>query len=223
MMKRAQGMITGLLLVLGAAAAFGQDAYIREITGTVEVKGPGAAEWVRAEEGQRISRDTLISTGFKSTALIVVGNSTIQVRPVTRLSLEELQSAQGNEDVRFDLRAGRVRVDVKPPAEGEVNFTIRSPVATASVRGTSFDFDGLNLRVTEGLVRVSEGGGAGVYVGAGHSVVPNPESGRMEGGIETARAELSPVLTTAAATEAIPEPPVIVPQSGDFGFGFIWE
>jgi hypothetical protein len=113
------------------------------------------------------------------------------VRPLTRLSLEELQNAQSNESVNFYLETGRVRVEVKPPVSGKTNFTVRGPTATASVRGTSFDFDGANLTVDEGRVQVTGKDGIGVYVGAGHESASDPETGRTAGAAELFRAELA--------------------------------
>ncbi|MDR2369848.1 MAG: FecR family protein, partial [Treponema sp.] len=137
--------------------------------------------------------------GFKSTALLVVGSSTITVRPLTRLTLEEIQNITGGESARLLLQTGRIRAEVKPPAGATADFTVRSPIATASVRGTSFDFDGVNLSVDEGLVHVAGGNGSAVYVGAGHRVVSDPVTGRTAGGVETARGELAPDLPQAAA------------------------
>ncbi|MDR1047842.1 MAG: hypothetical protein LBL64_08700 [Treponema sp.] len=61
-------------LVAGA-----QTAVIRELSGTVEVQAPGASEWKAAAIGQTLEKSSLISTGFKSTALVTIGNSTIGV------------------------------------------------------------------------------------------------------------------------------------------------
>ena len=133
--------------MVGAACLGAQTARIQQITGTVEVKTPGAAEWRAAEIGQTLDQASLISTGFKSTALVRIGGSALIVRPLTRLSLGEIAAAQNEERVTVDLRAGRIRADVKPPAGVKTSFTVRSPMATASVRGTVFDFDGILLRV----------------------------------------------------------------------------
>jgi hypothetical protein len=210
-----------VLMILSGGFLRAQEAYIREFSGTVEVQLPGAAVWTAAETGRRITDNTRISTGFKSTASIVLGNSTIIVRPLTRLSLEELRNIEGNEEARLYLQSGRIRVNVNPPAGGKIGFTVRSPMITASVRGTSFDFDGVNLRVDEGQVHAAGNDGAGVYVGAGHRAESNPETGRVAGGMETAREGLNPPLP-AAVTGAMPEPAAIMPQAADYGFGFRW-
>ncbi|MDR1277330.1 MAG: FecR family protein [Treponema sp.] len=210
------------LMILSSGLLRAQEAYIRELSGTVEVQAPGAAVWTAAETGQRITGDTRISTGFKSIASIVLGNSTLMVRPLTRLSLDELRNIQGNEEVRLYLQSGRIRVNVKPPVGGKTGFTVRSPMITASVRGTSFTFDGVNLQVDEGQVHAAGEDGGGVYVGTGHRTVSDPETGRAAGGMETAREDLTPDLPAGAAG-TMPEPAAIIPQAADYGFGFRWD
>ncbi|MDR3337250.1 MAG: FecR family protein [Treponema sp.] len=205
MMKKL--VITGMAFVLGAFMLYAQqgaanDAYIREFNGTVEIKAPGVPEWKTAEAGVRISRDTIISTGFKSTALIVLGNSTLTVRPLTRLSLAEIQSSRENESVSLDLHTGRIRAEVNPPPGGKVDFTIRSPSATASVRGTKFDFNEGNLSVTEGQVHITGGDGSGRYVGAGQRTASDPRTGSTSGARETFKSQLAPTLPAAAAAGA---------------------
>jgi len=133
-------------------AGFAQSGVISEISGEVELKPSGAAAFTAAKNGDTIARDTIVSTGFRSTAVLTIGSSTITVRPLTRLSLAEIQSASGTENLNVSLQTGRVRVDVSPPAGTRANMTIQSPGATASVRGTSFEFDTVNLSVLEGKV-----------------------------------------------------------------------
>jgi hypothetical protein len=199
-----KNLIAGMVILLNGALIFGQagTAYIQDLTGTVELKAAGAVVWIAARRGARISKDTMISTGFKSTALIALENSTLIVRPLTRLSLEDLQNVQGNESVRLNLQTGRVRAEVKPAAEGKIDFIVRSPTATASVRGTSFDFDGVDLSVDEGRVYVTGKDGLGVYVGAGHGSASDPETGRTAGPAELFWAELTLAnpATTAGST-----------------------
>jgi hypothetical protein len=223
-MKRAG--IGFLLLVSGAVFLGAQTAVVREITGTVEIKAPGAAEWKAAVTGQTLERASLISTGFKSTALIMIGNSAVTVRPLTRLSLEEIVLNQNEEQVTLNLRAGRIRADVKPPVGGKTDFSVRSPIATASVRGTVFDFDGTLLRVEEGRVHLGGESITGVYIGKGHSTAADTESGKTASVIERVKEELSPALpvgidTVPAAKEAVPAP-AAAPVSGGLGIGFDW-
>jgi hypothetical protein len=183
-------LVTGGLSLIFVSGAIAQEAVIRELSGDVEVKAPGG-EWAPAAAGQKLERAALISVGFRSSALIAVGNSTITVRSLTRLGLEELSALEGNERVNLNLRVGRVRAEVIPPPGGKTDFTIRSPSVTASVRGTSFEFDGVRLQVEEGRVHVRGKDSGGTYVASGHGVSADAETGRIASVAESAREELA--------------------------------
>ena len=159
--------IFALLMSFAAYAAFAQNGVITELSGVVELKPAGAADYVLANKGDEIAPDTIVSTGFKSMAVISVGNSTIVARPLTRLSLSEIALLRETETVNVNLQAGRVRVDVKPPAGSRAAFTVISPIATASVRGTAFDLDTRNLSVREGTVVYQGTSGAAIPVRTG--------------------------------------------------------
>jgi hypothetical protein len=163
-MKRT--MVAFLLMVTGLGA-FAQNGTIRELSGTVELKNPGAAAYVPAKTGDTVSQKTVISTGFKSTTLVQVGSALLTVRPLTRLTLTEISAASGTETLNVNLQAGRVRVDVNPPAGTKAAMSVSSPSATASVRGTSFDFDTRNISVNHGTVSFKGSRGAGMLVSAG--------------------------------------------------------
>jgi hypothetical protein len=211
----------GVLLLLSAVLASAQStALIREIRGTVEVKTPGAAEWKAAVAGQTLDKAALVSTGFRSTALIAIGNSLITVRPLTRLSLEDIILNQAKEQVTLNLRAGRIRADVKPPAGGRTDFSIRAPMATASVRGTAFEFDGTRLAVDEGRVHLTGANVTGAYIGAGHSTAADPETGKTAAAIEIVKEELAPALP--AGLDSTPGVPVAAPPRAGLGISFGW-
>jgi len=158
-----------------AACVFAQYGTIREFTGEVEIKHAGAASFVPAAAGARVNLNSIISTGFRSTAVVVIGNSTLTVRPLTRLSLAEIQSSSGSENVNVNLQAGRVRVDVNPPSGTKANFTVQSPSATASVRGTSFEFDTVNISVEKGTVAFSGNTGPAAMVNTGNTTFVSAE------------------------------------------------
>lgn len=164
--------------VLAAAQAAAPLAVIRQVAGTVEIKAPGK-DWVPARAGAALTKDTLISTAFKSVAVISVGTSTLTVKPLTRLSLEEIARLEGSETVRLALLSGRVRAEVKPPAGGKTDFTVKSPTATASVRGTGFDQDPVNLEVDDGNVEFTGPDGQPVQVGAGQSSTVDEDGGSV--------------------------------------------
>jgi hypothetical protein len=145
-----------------------------------------------------LENSTIISTGFKSTALLGIGNSTVLVRPLTRLSVAELSARDGNEDIELELRAGRVRIQVTPPSSRKTDFSVRAPTATASVRGTSFDFDAINLAVREGAVAFTGRDNATIIVTAGKSAIIDRQ-GRSAAPVSAEERELAQIVEGAAS------------------------
>ena len=160
-------MILVLLFSVVGLSVFPQSGVIRELSGTVEYKTAQAAAYAAAKTGDLIAADTAISTGFKSSALIEVGSALLMVRPLTRLTLTEIRASQGTETINVNLQAGRVRVDLNPPAGTKASLSVASHVATASVRGTSFEMDTVGLYVIEGVVGYEGNRGGLVYVHSG--------------------------------------------------------
>jgi hypothetical protein len=165
-MKRV--LLTAIFIFSGLYAP-AQNAVIEQVAGTVEIKQPQENSFKKANNGDAIFQDTVISTNFKSYAVIKTGYTTITVRPLTMLSLTAIQNLAEVETLNVNLQAGRVRVDVKPPAGMRASTTVSGPIATASVRGTSFEFDTANLYVNEGTVSFSGNRGQNILVGAGGS------------------------------------------------------
>jgi hypothetical protein len=178
-----------------AALVFGQSGVIKELSGTVELKAAGQTVFVPAKAGDTVAKDTIVSTGFKSTTLITIGSTVLTVRPLTRLSLAEISAAAGTETLSVNLQAGRVRVDVNPPAGTKTTMSVQGPNATASVRGTSFEFDTRNLTVEKGVVAFRGRKGAVMMVSAG-STSQLRDDNKAEDPIVRGTAELLPPLPT---------------------------
>jgi hypothetical protein len=181
-----------VMLSVLSAAAFAQQGTLQDIFGTVELKHPGEALFIPAKNGDTVEKGTIVSTGFKSQTVIVTGTSSIYVRPLTRLSFEELTRTRGTERVDVNLQAGRVRVEVNPPVEIDSEFTVRSPIATASVRGTEFDFDCFTVTVREGTVAYAGLAGKSRPVSAGGSSRVDTVQGQAADPVETGAAALLP-------------------------------
>ena len=193
-MKKTIRLIVLLSLLSLGTIAFAQTSgagVIREISGTVELKAPGAANFVAANIGDQVNQETVISTGFRSTALVELGGSTvIAVRPLTRLTLTEITAAEGTETLNVNLQAGRVRVDVHPPAGTRASMSVSSPQATASVRGTTFWFDGANVSVGDGAVDFSGTSGN----------IPMPVSAGSVSSVDTGGKAMPAVFTGVGRT-----------------------
>lgn len=140
-----------VLLIIVTSQLFAVDAVVQRTEGKVEVK-PEGGRWSAVENGQRISRNTYISTGFNSKAIIELGGAILEVRALTRMQLERIVETNESVDTDLFLEVGKVKAEVQSTEGLRNNFKLRSPVSTAAVRGTTFIFDGYTLWVTEGTV-----------------------------------------------------------------------
>lgn len=144
------------------------EAIISRVTGRVELRN-GAGAWRPAAAGDVVAAGTTVSTGFGAEAQIRIGESMLQVRELSRMTLEELVEREDSLDTDLFLQIGRIRSEVRSTRGLENNFQLRSTQATAAVRGTSFDFDGINLKVDAGLVSLANRLGKQQRVGRGQS------------------------------------------------------
>ncbi|MDR2965053.1 MAG: FecR domain-containing protein [Treponema sp.] len=173
-------ILSVLLIFTVVFSVFSQTGTIRSLTGEVEIKPAGQSAFTAAREGTVVSRDTVISTGFRSTAIIAVGSTELVVRPLTRLTLAEIEQAAGTESLNVNLQTGRVRVDVTPPAGTRANTTVQTPSATASVRGTRINMGVDRVRVSSGKIMYSGNNGISRSVTRGFS--SNTSGGKRGGG-----------------------------------------
>jgi hypothetical protein len=147
-------LILALLSILIVHLSAQSQPVIKEAAGKVEVQAPQQA-WVPAKVGMKVSLGSLISTGFNSTAVLDLGGSVLQVKPLTRLRVNELIEKQGTVQTSLFLQVGKVKADVKTIAGVTQDFKVKGPVSTAAVRGTGFDYDGYDLYVYDGVVTFS--------------------------------------------------------------------
>ena len=183
-MKRMSLILLFLLIGLSMLAA-AENVSIQDVTGKVEINsGTG---WRPANPGASIDLGTTISTGFGSRAVLQVGRSTVEVRPLTRMTVAEYVESQDTVTTSLDLKVGKIRARVRSAEGTSHNFSIKSTTSTASVRGTEFVYDGFSVNVTEGTVsfRVNDSG-------VGELVFEGESSGG------------EPVLISSTETEVIP-------------------
>lgn len=191
-------------LALFAGFGFSQEAVFEQVSGKVEFRSAGGS-WTAASVGDAIPMNATISTGFGAEAILAIGQASVTVDPLTRLTLEELVQREGVVSTEVSLDVGRVEASVQS-AEGLSNdFRVRSARSTASVRGTEFSYDGSTIRVSEGLVafannlgqRVSVAQGQGSRISADES--DPPASGEWWAASETT---VSPTTAGVGGEEA---------------------
>lgn len=119
-----------------AASASNIQATVLSTKGKTEVmKG---TSWTPLKIGSIIEKGDVIQTGFKSELILKIKNTTVTVSPLSRITIEQLASKGNKDETRLFLDTGSLKSDVKKTEDRRVGFTVRSPVATASVRGTIF-------------------------------------------------------------------------------------
>jgi hypothetical protein len=165
-------ILMALILFTGAVAVLPADAdltiTVKEAVGKVQMLEAGK-DWIPLHEGDQMPLGAEISTGFKSTAILNVGNALLTVKPLTQMKLTELVQQGDVVKTSLYLRIGKVRAEVNHPTGTKADFKLDSPVATASVRGTIFEFDGETLTVERGLVELTTPTGQQRSVAVGES------------------------------------------------------
>ena len=188
-------------------------AVVKEFKGKVEIKA-GAGEWQAVKAGMTLDTGASISTGFSSTAMLDLGTSTLKVAPLTRMQLVELIARQGSVSTTLALRVGKVNAEVKTAQGLRQDFTLKGPQATAAVRGTEFEFDGVSVKVINGLVFFTNTQGQGRGVGAGEQSSTNgtqlPTSGDQENESNTSVVPYTSAGGTSIATSGGPLPTATV-------------
>ncbi|MFW6387701.1 MAG: FecR family protein [bacterium] len=216
-----------LLLLLFAATALAAQqpaVVVEEVNGDVEIQLPGES-WQSVSSGDIVPDDAKISTGFGASAVLAVGeNADVTVRALTRIVINDLIAEEGIERSEMTLEIGRVSGEVRQSDTRRTEFQVRSPTATASVRGTNFDFDGEELVVQNGVVSFTTPSGREHQVGGGEEtssdgVTPPepPSQGRAErGSVTHITASGSGGSTITTFEPSIPTGPATITIQWDF-------
>ncbi|MCQ2586305.1 MAG: FecR domain-containing protein [Treponema sp.] len=118
------------------AFTFADSAEIISVKGKVEANRNDT--WVPLNVGDKVSESEMISTGFQSEAKIKYKDSIMQLGAMSRITLSRLSQEKTKDVVDVYLNTGAVRSKVNHSADKKVSYTVRNPVAVASVRGTEF-------------------------------------------------------------------------------------
>lgn len=186
-------------LSLFALPILAEDAKVVAVVGKAEVQK--GSDWVALSIGDSIPKGSVISTGFKSELLLKVNASNIKLGPLTRMTVEQLiQNASENKTSLF-IDSGKVNVEVNKTGNKREDFKVSSPVATASVRGTSFTLkaDG-TLTTHSGLV--TKGKPLSTRATVDESTEESVEAKEAEASIAEATAESEATETETTVAEA---------------------
>lgn len=155
-----------ILMLIVATALFAQTATVQEFSGRVEYRLSAADAWTAIRAGLQIPLNATVSTGFNSRAVLVVNGSVIEVAALTRLTIEELAADASGTSTGVFVPVGRVRATVDRDERLSTDFRVRTAQSTAAVRGTSFETNGWQLSVSEGIVEFANLLGQSRAIGA---------------------------------------------------------
>ncbi len=153
-------LFLSIILASLTFSTFALQAKVVSTKGKTEVQK--GSMWVALKEGDVLAQGAVIQTGFKSELVLKINETTVTVEPLSRLTLQTLAerkgiaSAKDKDETTIYLNTGALKSHVKKTEDRRVGFTVRSPVATASVRGTAFGvssgYKTLALEATDGVV-----------------------------------------------------------------------
>lgn len=153
MRKSLKSLMAVLLVLCLSCQLFAAEGVVTFVKGKVEVKRGNT--WVGLNVGDTIKESEMINTGFQSEAKVKLMDSILYLGPVTRVTLDTLASSNDRDKVNVYLSTGSIRSKVNRTDTKRVSYTVRTPIAVASVRGTDWAIDCLNNVVCyEGAVAV---------------------------------------------------------------------
>ena len=201
-------IIAALLAVFACGSVFAASAKVTYVKGKVEVSRGN--EWVSLKVGDVVNEAETISTGFQSEARLNYNGSVMAVPALSRITLEALKSSSKKETVSIKVDTGAVRSKVTHTEGKRIEYTARTPVGVASVRGTDFTI------FANGKAKVLAG--AIAYYKASEFIMPDytaeeddsgssDASGSAEAPDTTGAADEGPAKATTAASDIVDNAP----------------
>lgn len=164
-MKKVGMVVLFLGIVTATWAATGDTTTVDvvSIQGNAQYR-VGSSQWVGMERGMELPVNAEIVTSARSRVILDIAGNDVTVGSLTRLLIDELTVQEREVTTRLDLPYGRLSASVRSSRNRGNDFSIESPIATAAVRGTEFDFSGYELDVAHGDVELAN------TIGQTHSV-----------------------------------------------------
>jgi hypothetical protein len=146
-----------LLLVAQPLWAEAITATLVKVMRQVEVQRNGS-DWEPAQENTTLSGGDKIHTGFKATATVRFADGTnLEIMPMTLILLQKMEESGNTVKGRVWLRLGEVKAQVGRKGGAKSDFEVRTPTATASVRGTRIETIGYTPGLGTYITMGSEG------------------------------------------------------------------
>lgn len=135
-LKKIKLAFISILLIAMSFSAFSAEFTAKVLAVSGKVERLENDKWVAIAVGDSIKKGTVIQTGFKSTMSLSVQESVVNISPLTRMTVEQFAETEEKDNTSLFVSTGKITSDVRRRDNRKVGFVVRSPVATASVRGT---------------------------------------------------------------------------------------
>jgi hypothetical protein len=149
------GFFTVLIFAAGAVSAEArqQKVILADLSGTVEIIPSGKTQGMPASVGYRFSEGDSIKTYDDGSAeLFFEKTGVVYIQPSSFLTVRKAEIVGDVIDTESVVKSGAIKSKIRKLASGDSQFKIRTPVAVAAVRGTTY------------VVRVTLNGHTTVYV-----------------------------------------------------------
>lgn len=151
------------LVVPGGARTLGASTALRVLAPAVQVAHP-SADFGAADDGAVVAEGDQVKTDAKGHAVInYFDGSTLEIDPSSLVTIGSVEEQDGAQVFSITQAVGRTWSSVKSLTNPRSRYEIKTPTATAAVRGTGFEItvaaDGATtIRVSEGTVAVAAQG-----------------------------------------------------------------
>lgn len=170
-MKRS--LLIALIFALAIAPLFA-DVTVKSSKGTVGVVIGGKAQPVAV--GMKLEEGVTVVTGANSELVLDINGNTLTLKSLTTVKINAAKLTAESSSAGVSLKGGSVQSSVKQISGLRTSFEVTTPVATSSVRGTSYTVSfgpeqGMAVAVETGTVAVASdrGGTKPVPAGLGYS------------------------------------------------------
>jgi hypothetical protein len=114
-------------------------------------------QWKPLAKGQTLAEGVKISTGVNSSVVLNIDGSMVTVKPMTSIKIYKNTAGGSVQQTDIGLRHGAVQAKVNKLEKVKTKFTVTTPVATSSVRGTEEivsygPVEGMKIQVLEGII-----------------------------------------------------------------------
>lgn len=207
--------VVSLFVFFAALPVWSQSAKVTFVKGKVEVNRRGS--WVAVKAGDTIALSETISTGYQSEARLNLNGSVLAIAALTRVKVETLSQGADTDTVSVYVDTGATRSKVNHTDNKKIDYTTRTAVAVASVRGTVYTQTAAgDTWCDEGFVAVYSIHKDFVVVGKGQttSIEKDGTPATPQNTQKKAKTKITNTVMTAAQVEEIENS--IIDDSSDF-------